>query len=179
MEELLPEPLVPGGFSGSVGDESSGGVVESGGGVVEGGGVVAGGVVGSGGFVVGLVVGGSSLSEPPGGVLPGRVLEEVPLVGVMTVVVVMPSGPTLTTVVGEVVAGGSVPVTATPSTMICVWPGMAWPGTSSGPPLPPELPVLCEAVRSTASVEPGVPPMTCATAPNAVASRSPLAASAM
>ncbi|MFC4000629.1 hypothetical protein ACFS2C_11210 [Prauserella oleivorans] len=108
--------------------------------------------------------------------VPGFVAVEV---GVMTVVVGLPSGPTLTTVVGEVDEAGMVPVTATPSTTTVVRPGIAWPGTNSGPPVPPPVPWADLDWTPPADSCAAVPPVTCATAPNAVASTRPLAASAM
>ncbi|MEU6642362.1 hypothetical protein ABZ863_07400 [Saccharomonospora sp. NPDC046836] len=188
MAELLPEPLGALGLVGSLSPGVLGSLVGGAGGVVVGEGSDV-EVVGSG--VDGSVMGGRVLSPPDVGLVPvGRVgCEEFPEVpddeglrgGVMTVVVVSPSGPTLTTVVGDVVEGGSVPVTATPSIMIVVCSGIAWPGTSCGPFW---LPVSCEAVLFTSFTAPvsavlPAPPVTCATAPNAVASTRPLAASAM
>ncbi|SFB11633.1 hypothetical protein SAMN05216266_1056 [Amycolatopsis marina] len=164
---------------------SSGGSSETGGGVVlvSGGGVVlvsGGGVVPvSGGGVVPVSGGGVELLPPPGRVVdPGR--SERPdgpgWFGVpgggggRTVVVGVPSGPTLTTVVGADVDGSS-PASATPVTVIVSVPGTPLPGINWAPPAGA---VPC-AGGPPASLTP--PPTSSATPAKAVATTSPLTAS--
>ncbi|AXB44296.1 hypothetical protein A4R43_18680 [Amycolatopsis albispora] len=145
------------------------GSLESGGGLL---GSLVGGSDDVGGFEVGgigggvvVVTGGCGGSTGPGWV-PGGVGAGG---GVTTVVVGTPSGPVVTMVVGAALLG-EVPGTGTPLTSTGSCPGCGLPGTSApGPPPGP----ACSA-GGASSAELGLE--NCATAPNAVASASPLAA---
>ncbi|RZQ64760.1 hypothetical protein EWH70_07685 [Amycolatopsis suaedae] len=135
------------------------------------GGVDVGGVCVRVGVDVGevgsLVTGGGV----PGGGLPGGGLTGGGTFGggVNTVVVGLPSGPVVTVVLG---GAEYEPATGSPLTIIGSWAGTGWPGTTGEPGPPPGLPT-CAGPPASAE---GSLPASWATAPNAVASTSPLAA---